>query len=67
MFPLTLVQKQELNFHLIGSLREYIKQRPLEKACKPPAHAGEFVRFRGAANLITCFKNCKRLRLATDL
>ena len=31
MFPLTLVQKQELNFHLIGSLNEYFKFPPLKK------------------------------------
>ena len=63
MFPLTLVQKQELNFHLIGSLREYFKQPPLEKKLQSSGTC-DFVRFRGAANLIMCFKNCKRPLLA---
>ena len=62
MFPLTLVQKQELNFHLIGSLNEYFKFPPLAKIAK--LRQCEFVRLRGTANLITCFKNCKRVCLA---
>ena len=62
MFPLTVAQKRELNFYLIGSLNEYFKFPPLEKIAK--LGQCEFVRLRGTANVITFFKNCKRACLA---
>ena len=45
MFPLTLVQKQELNFHLIGSLNEYFKFPFLATIAK--LRQCEFGRLRG--------------------
>ena len=60
MFPLTQVQKQELNYHSIDCLKEYFNSLPLKKKLLSSGTC-EFVRLGGTANLITCFK---RVRLA---